>query len=136
MRRAALLLLFLCQTLGLSAGELPLPIAAKLLLIISKGGGENGRVATKNADMIVELTKLGGEVNMAGKIAWATSAEEVKLYSMQRKCVVANDPKYAGMGAALMIYEDGGRPKIAINQKAVQFSGVALSDAIVKAAMQ
>jgi len=120
----------------LSAGELPLPTAAKLLFIISKGGGENGRIATKHAEMIAELGKIGSEVNLAGKIAWATTPEDVRLFSMQRKCVVANDPKYINQGAAIVIYEDGGKPKIAINQRNVQTSGVALSDAIIKAAMQ
>ncbi len=137
MRRLILFLaLVLAPCSGLFGGELPLPTAAKLLQIISKGGGEGGRIATKNAEMIAELGKISSEINLSGKIAWATTPEDVRLFSMQRKCVVTNDPKFINQGAALAIYEDGGRVKIAINQKAVQTSGVALSDAILKAAMQ
>lgn len=136
MRRLALLLaLLMFPAFALSAGELPLPIAAKLLMIISKGGGENGRIATKNAEMAAEYAKAGGEVNASSRIVWATAADEVRIGAMQRKCVVVNDPKLISTGAAIAIYEDGGKPKIAINQKAVQTSGIALSDAIIKAAM-
>jgi hypothetical protein len=121
--------------LPLAGGELPVPAAAKLLALISRGAGENGRITCKNAEMVAELGKIGSEVNAASRVAWATTAEEVRMFTLQRKCVVANDPKFLSAGAGVVICEDGGKPKLMLNTRAISASGVTLSDQIVKAAL-
>lgn len=118
----------------LFAGELPASTAAKFVALISRGAGENGKVQVKSPEMAAELGKAGGEA-ASSRVAWAASTEEVRMLAMARKCVVVGDPKALSLGAAIAVYEDGGKVKIALNQKAIQASGVTLSDAILKAAM-
>jgi general stress protein YciG len=134
---SALTRLFLVALLGLPmmGGELPLPTAAKLLNLISRGAGENGRVACKNAEMAAEIGKVGGEVSPASRVAWATAVDEVRMYSMQRKCVVVNDPKLLSMGGSMAIFESDGKVKMLLNAKSIAASGVTLSDQIMKAAL-
>ncbi len=126
-------LLFSC--VSLSAGELPAPTAAKFVTLISKGAGENGKVQVKNGDLAIEVGKAGGEASAAGRVAWASSIDEIRPLAMAKKCVIVGDPRGLSMGASVAIYEDGGKVKIALNQKAIQASGVTLSDAILKVAM-
>lgn len=118
-----------------AAAELPAPTTARLLNLISKGAGENGRVACNDAALAAELAKVGSETTTASRVAWAATPGEVKMLSMGRKCVVTNDPRLFSQGAAVAVYEDGGRVKVAINQKAVAQSGVTLSDQILKVAV-
>lgn len=132
--RLALAALSLASS-SLFAGELPAPTAAKFVALISRGAGENGKVQVRNPEMAAELGKAGGEPSTAGRVAWASSNDEVRILAMARKCVVTGDPRALSIGAAVAIYEDGGKVKIALNQKAIQASGVTLSDAILKAAM-
>lgn len=127
-------LAFLATASLLHAGELPTGVAAKLVLMVSKGAGEGGRVACRQEGMAGELRTAGSDVNAAGRIAWASSAEEVRMYSMQGKLVIAADPRFMSMGAGLIITEDGGRPKMMLNSRAVQKSGVQLSDSVLRAA--
>ncbi len=119
----------------LRGGDMPIVMAAKLLVMISKGAGENGRIATKHPEMSAEIVKQGGTVDLAGRVAWATDPGEVRLFNMQRKCTVVNNPTYLGQGASIALYEDGGKAKLAINQRGILASGVQLSDQIIKAAL-
>ena len=135
--RTAVVALFVLLMPGAAqAAELPLPVAAKLLQMVSKGAGENGRVACKHEAMAAELAKIGSEVNASGKIAWASNMAEARMFSMQSKLVVGGDPSLFGGGAGLVMVQEGGRPKLMLTPRNVQKSGVHLSDAVLKAAMQ
>lgn len=121
-------------TAPLVAGELPAPTTAKFVALISKGAGENGKVQVKSPELAAELSKAGGEAS-SSRVAWASTVEEVRVLAMAKKCVITGDPRGLAVGASVAIYEEGGKVKIALNQKAIQASGVTLSDAILKAAM-
>lgn len=120
---------------ALQGGELPLPNAAKLLSMVAKSSNDGPRVNCKDAAMAAELQKLGIEVSSAARILWTESAAEARLFSTQGKCVVGPNPGLLPAGASLVIFEEGGRPKLMVNPRNLQKSGVALSDQILKAAM-
>lgn len=133
--RTHLLLALAVLAAPVQAGELPAPLAAKLLSLVVKSANDGARVACKNPEMIAELQKLGIEINPSARIVWSDSLGEVKILSSQNKCVVGNNPAALGAGASLVMFEDGGKPKLMVNPRNLQKSGVALSDQILKAAM-
>lgn len=119
----------------LQGGDLPLPNAAKLLSMVAKSSNDGPRVSCKDTAMAGELQKHGIEINASARILWTESAAEARLFSAQGKCVVGPNPALLPAGAALVIFEDGGRPKLMVNPRNLQKSGVSLSDQILKAAM-
>lgn len=120
---------------SLQAGDLAMDTAAKLVQMVSRGSSEAGKVACKDEAMAGALRAVGAEVNPGSRIAWASSENEVRTLSLIGKLVVARDPKFINAGAGLVITEEGGRPRMMVNPKAIQKSGVRLSDAVLKAAV-
>lgn len=135
MKMRHLMIPVLCaMAMPMSAGELPPALAAKLVALVIKSANDGMRVACKAGDMAGELSKLGIENNPSAKIAWASSSEEARMYALQGKCVIVADPKFLPIGGALAVFEDGGKPKMMVNSKNLQKSGVSLSDQILRAA--
>lgn len=112
----------------LPAGDLPPEVAAKLLKIIATSSG--GKVACRDAGMKAALEAAGVTVDGDSKIVWATNPIEVKM--LKGKLVVVPRKEFMSAGAGIALVEDGGKPKIFLNQAAIAASGVALSDAIYK----
>lgn len=120
---------------SLQAAPLPPQTSARLVLMISKGSGEGGQVACKHEGMAAELAKAGCQVSAGARIAWAANAAEARVLAMQGKLVVGPDAALLNQGAGLALVEEGGRPKLLLNPRNVQKSGVHLSDTVLKAAM-
>lgn len=124
---------FLALALGsfpswMQAGELPPEVAAKLVKIIAIATG--GKVSCRDATMKAALEGVGVTVDGDSKIVWATNPVEIKM--LRGRLVVVGKKEYLSGGAGIAIIEDGGKPKIYLNQSAISASGVTLSDAIYK----
>lgn len=110
------------------AGELPPEVAAKLMKIIASSAG--GKVSCRDAGMKAALEAAGVPVDGDAKIVWSTNPVEIKM--LRGRLVVVGRKEFLGAGAGIALVEDGGRPKIYLNQAAITASGVTLSDAIYK----
>ncbi|MBK8792823.1 MAG: DUF4154 domain-containing protein [Holophaga sp.] len=117
-------------SLALQAGDLSPEITAKLIKIIA--GASGGKVACRDATMKAALEGAGVTVDGDSKIVWATNPVEVK--SLRGRLVIVGKKEFLSSGAAVAIAEDGGKPKIFLNQAAITASGLTLSDAILKIA--
>ncbi len=107
-----------------------LSVAAKLVKIIATATG--GKVSCRDAAMKAALEGVGVTVDGDSKIVWATNPMEVKMARSQNRLVVTGNKSLLGNGAAIAIVEEGGKPKIYLQQANITASGVTLSDAIYK----
>ena len=112
------------------AGDISPEIAAKLIKIIAVSAG--GKVSCRDATMKTALEGVGVTVDGDSKIVWATNPVEIKMLKMQNRLVITGNKSFLASGAAIALVEDGGKPKIYLNQSAIATSGIALSDAIYK----
>ena len=112
------------------AGDISPEIAAKLIKIIAVSAG--GKVSCRDATMKTALEGVGVTVDGDSKIVWATNPVEIKMLKMQNRLVITGNKSFLASGAAIALVEDGGKPKIYLNQSAIAASGIALSDAIYK----
>lgn len=135
MRLMPSLLAALLALPALQATELSADTTAKLVNMVAKGSSEGGRIACRDEGMAGALRAAGLEVVGGARIAWATTEAEVRALSMMGKLVIGGDPKMINAGAGLVVTEEGGRPRMMVNPRAVQKSGVRLSDAVLKAAV-
>ena len=123
--RSLLLVPALC--VAALAGDVPAPIAAKFVKIVS-----SGKVACKDAEMAGELTKAGATVDPGAKFAWAASESEVKSLKAAGKCVLGSKLEWLGSGATLVIIEEGGKPQMIIHAGNLSASGASLPEAVLK----
>jgi len=112
------------------AGDLPADVAAKLVKIIATATG--GKVSCRDSAMKAALEGAGVTVDGDSKIVWATNPVEIKMLRTQNRLVITGNKNFLGSGASIAIVEDGGKPKIFLNQANISASGVAISDAIYK----
>jgi hypothetical protein len=112
------------------AGDLPPEVAAKLIKIIATATG--GKVSCRDSAMKAALEGAGVTVDGDSKIVWATNPVEIKMLKSQNRLVITGNKNLLAQGASIAIVEDGGKPKIFLNQPAITASGVTLSDAIYK----
>lgn len=119
-------------TLGLNlfAGELPAETAAKLVKVVVNGAG--GKISCRDAAMKAALESNGVQTDGVSKVVWTSSVAEIKMLKSQGKLIITNRPEQLGMGAAIAIAEDGGKPKIYLHTGNLAASGVAISDAVLK----
>ncbi|HJV89119.1 MAG TPA: hypothetical protein VJ623_02345 [Holophagaceae bacterium] len=123
--RSLFLLPALC--LLLTAGDVPAPIAAKLVKIVS-----SGKVACKDSEMAAALTAVGVSVEPGAKFAWAASEGEVKSLKAAGKCVLGNKLEWLVSGATLVIIEEGGKPQMIIHAGNLTASGATLPEVVLK----
>lgn len=126
MRLRSLLVLPACSML-MVAGDVPAPIAAKFVKIIS-----SGHVACKDSEMAAALAAAGVTVDAGSKFAWAGSEGEVKALKAAGKCVLGNKLEWLTSGASLVIVEEGGKPQMIIHAGNLGASGATLPDAVLK----
>lgn len=115
------------------AAELPPPVAAKLLVMVSKGIGQGGRVAAKDPSIAGELKNLGS-LDGNARVAWAVNEAEVKAEVARNRCVICNNPKLLSFGAVLALVEEGGKPKFIISRESMNIFGITLPDAVTRIA--
>lgn len=112
----------------LPAGELPPETAAKLIKIIATATG--GKVSCRDSGMKAALEAAGITVDGDSKLVWATNPVEIKM--LKGRLVVVGRKEFLSAGAGIALVEDGGKPKIYLNQAAITASGVTMPDAIYK----
>ncbi len=125
--RISSLVLLPALSLFVAAGDVPAPIAAKFVKIIS-----SGKVACKDADMAAALTTVGAAIDPGAKFAWAGSEGEVKALKAAGKCVLGSKLEWLASGATLVIIEEGGKPQMIIHAGNLQASGASLPEAVLK----
>lgn len=130
MRRFTTLIALIFAAAGLTAGELPADMAAKLVKVVVNGAG--GKIACRDAAMVTALEASGVTMDPGAKVAWASSPAEAKVLKGMGKMVITGRPEMLSAGASVAIVEDGGRPKILLHRANLAASGVAISDAILK----
>ena len=128
LKTAAIILLLGAASTWAPAADLA--IAAKLVKIIASSAG--GKVSCRDAAMKAALEGAGVTVDNDAKIAWATNPVEIKMLRSQNRLVITGNKAFLGSGAGIAITEEGGKPKIYLNQANITPSGVTLSDAIYK----
>lgn len=122
----------LAATLGLSlsAGELPIETAAKLVKVVVNGTG--GKITCRDAAMKAALESNGVSVDSSASIIWSSSPAEIKMLKARGRLIITSRPEQLAMGACIAIAEDGGRPKIYLHPANLAASGVSLPDAVLK----
>lgn len=130
LKNAALSFLLGTLSLGLQAGDLSPEMTAKLIKIIATSA--SGKVACRDATMKAALEGAGVAVDGDSKVVWATNPVEVK--ALRGRLIIVGRKEWLSSGASIAIAEDGGKPKIFLNQASIAASGVTLSDAILKIA--
>lgn len=122
----------LAATLGLSlsAGELPIETAAKLVKVVVNGTG--GKITCRDAAMKAALESNGVTVDSSASIIWSSSPAEIKMLKARGRLIITSRPEQLAMGACIAIAEDGGRPKIYLHPANLAASGVSLPDAVLK----
>jgi hypothetical protein len=119
------LLPMLC--LSLTASDVPAPISARFVKIIS-----TGKVACKDAEMAAALTAAGATIDPGSKFAWASSEAEVKALKAAGKCVLGNKLEWLTSGATLVIVLEGDKPQMIIHAGNLAASGASLPEAVLK----
>jgi len=128
LKTLALALTIGCSSIWVQAGDLPPDVAAKLIKIIASASG--GKVACRDATMKTALEGAGVTVDGDSKIVWATNPIEIKM--LKGRLVIVGRKEFLSAGGGIALVEDGGKPKIYLNQAAIAASGVTISDAIYK----
>ncbi len=116
--------------LNLSAAELPVEMAAKLVKVVVSGTG--GKITCRDGAMKTALESNGVLVDSSANIIWSSSPAEIKMLKSKGKLIITSRPEQLGMGAAIAIAEDGGRPKIYLHPANLAASGISLPDAVLK----
>lgn len=109
------------------AGEVPAPVSAKLVKIVT-----SGKVACKDTEMAGELAKLGVTIDPGAKFAWAGSEGEVKSLKAAGKCVLGNKLEWLTSGATLVIILEADKPQMIIHAGNLAASGATLPDLVMK----
>ncbi len=116
--------------LNLSAAELPVEMAAKLVKVVVNGTG--GKITCRDGAMKAALESNGVVVDSNASIIWSSSPAEIKMLKARGRLIITSRPEQLGMGASIAIAEDGGRPKIYLHPANLAASGIALPDAVLK----
>lgn len=112
------------------AGDLPVSMQGKLLSIISRTCGGNGKVDCQHDPA---LAKGFGENNdPSSKFAWGTNEAQIKALRAQNKLVICPKVELLSKGAAIAIVEEDGKPAIYVHLENLKSSGVVLNDAFMK----
>lgn len=122
----------LVATLGLNltAAELPVETAAKLVKVVVNGTG--GKITCRDGAMKAALESNGVVVDSSASIIWSSSPIEIRMLKSRGKLIITSRPDQLAMGAAIAIAEDGGRPKIYLHPANLAASGISLPDAVLK----
>ena len=135
-RIQALVLTAGCALAPLAAENVPVPEAAKLLLILANSAGSEGRVACKELDMVIQLKKQDISVDAKANVAWAFTPEQTRFYAGQGKLVVCSSRKLFTEGGAIAFERIGGRLTIFVNQTNLAKSALALPESFLRMAVK
>jgi hypothetical protein len=120
----------------LVAEGVPVPEAAKFLLILANSAGSEGRVACKELDMVMQLKKSEISVDAKANVAWSFTSDQTKFYAGQGKLVVCSNRKLFADGGAIAFERISGRLTIFIHQANLGRSGVTLPDSFLRMAVK
>lgn len=125
-RLCALFLVFGCSSLV--RAELPHDITAKLLKALANGA----KVSCRDEGLRAALQAAGVEVSTDAPIVWVSNPMEAKGVKTMGRLGVGSRRELLNSGAGVVIFDDGGRPKIMLNTANIQASKTGVSDAILK----
>lgn len=123
-------------TFPLKAEDVPVPEAAKFLIILANSAGSEGRVACKELDMVIQLKKQEISVDAKANVAWAFTPEQTRFYAGQGKLVVCSSRKLFAEGGAIAFERIGGRLTIFVNQANLAKSALALPETFLRMAVK
>ncbi len=130
MRKLIFTALIATLGLNLSAAELPVETAAKLVKVVVNGTG--GKITCRDGAMKAALESNGVLVDSSANIIWSSSPVEIKMLKARGKLIITSRPEQLGIGASIAIAEDGGRPKIYLHPANLAASGISLPDSVLK----
>lgn len=121
---------FVLALVPAQAKEMNAETQARLLkvLVASAGGG---KVSCSDTALKAALEAQGVDVDPAGMILWASNAGEARMGKLAGRLVVAGRRDLAP-SAAIVLEEDGGRPRIILNVANLKASRAQVGDAIYK----
>lgn len=128
-RHALLLVSLAGGALGLSAGELSAEVQAKFIKVIVASTG--GRIACGDPALRSALTAAGVTVDSGAQVQWTTSPAEAKMLKGTGKLLIAGRRDLMA-SVAIVLEEEGGRPKIRLNTTNLRASSVQVGDAVLK----
>jgi len=114
---------------GARADDLSPELTAKVLKLIVASSGN--KIACTEPTLKAALEALGVGIDPGAPIGWATSAMEAKNFKTFGRLVITGKRELAG-AAAILIQEEGGRPKILLNPPNLKGAKVQISDAVLK----
>jgi hypothetical protein len=130
------LVLVASASLPAPAEGVPVPEAAKFLLILAASAGSEGRVACKEMDMVMQLKKQEISVDAKANVAWSFTPEQTRFYASQGKLVVCSSRGLFTEGGAIAFERIGGRLTIFVHQANLGKSGISLPDSFLRAAVK
>lgn len=119
-------------TFAVRAGELTPEVEAKFLKAIIASSGTN-KISCSDGALKAALEAQGITVDSSSPIAWVTNPNEARAMKQFGRLVITNKRELAA-SAAVILLEDGGRPKIMLNTANLKSAKVQLSDAVLKIA--
>jgi len=128
--------LVVTATLPLCADDVPVPEAAKFLLILASSAGSEGRVACKELDMVIQLKKQDISVDAKANVAWAFTPEQTRFYAGQGKLVICSSRKLFADGGAIAFERISGRLTVFVHQGNLAKSAVTLPDSFLRMAVK
>jgi len=127
--RSLLLVPFACLALR---ADLPVETQAKILKVIVSSSGGN-KIACGDPALKAALEAAGLVVDSGAPIVWTSNPAEARNMKTFGRLVVT-DKRELAASAAIIIMDDGGRPKIMLNAANLKSAKVQLSDAVLKIA--
>ena len=128
--RTLVMLLVVGTALAVRADDLSPETIAKFLKVIVTSTGGN-KIACSDPALKAAIEAAGLVVDSGAPIGWATNAMEAKNFKTFGRLVITGRRELGG-AAAILIQEEGGRPKILLNPNNLKGSKVQISDAILK----
>ena len=128
--RTLLLTVACLAGMGVRAEDLSPETTAKFLKVIITSSGGN-KIACSDPTLKAALEAVGIVVDAGAPIGWASNAMEAKNFKTFGRLVITGKRDLAG-SAAILIQEEGGRPKIILNPPNLKGAKVQISDAVLK----
>jgi len=130
--RRCLVLACCLSTFVLRAGDLPREIQVKIVKILAVSVGSPGMVVCKDPAFLPYLAKAGFMEGAEAKVAYATTAEEVRSLRGTGRLIICNSIALLTDGAAVALVEEDNRPQVYFHMGHVADCKVQLSDVVLK----
>ena len=130
LKRTAVLIGCMAAAMSLSADELQPEQSAKFLKVIMASAGQS-KVACADPAVKAALVAMGVAVDAGASVIWCTNISEAKGAKSGGRLVVVGRRDLA-QAAAIIVEEEGGRPKLVFNNANMGTWKNRLGDALMK----